>query len=172
MDLLYDHVLSIADPATGRVALTGAQAGEIIDSTSQCGRTYLAAMCNAGKLVRISEIKSGTPTLYRLPAMCKGDVLTYYEEANKKKAAAAEMEITANPVSAQIQEFNKRRSDVLLTAGEESEVAASVDGYSVTLGKSDSSGDELCDRLFGISRTISHKHTYSITLNIVETGCK
>lgn len=84
LGLLYRELLAKADPKTGRVYVSGDMAKDILGLGSRStGRIYLTALCQTGKLVQIGEIKCGAATLYRIPALCKGDTLTYYEEAAK-----------------------------------------------------------------------------------------
>lgn len=80
---IYEVMLSMADPNTGRVAVSGAQVGKLIGISAGSARLYVNELVKEGTLVQISETKSGIPTLYRIPSLCKGDVLTHYEIENK-----------------------------------------------------------------------------------------
>ena len=77
---LYEHLISIADPVSGKVAISGPQAGEAIGCGAPAARLFLGKLVKDGKLVQISDTKTGTPTLYRIPAFSKGDVRTTYME--------------------------------------------------------------------------------------------
>ena len=80
---IYEYMLERADPKTGRVAIAGSAIGKELGMSAGSARRYLKEMCNKGKLVQLSVMKKGTATLYRLPAMCKGDVVTHYEADQK-----------------------------------------------------------------------------------------
>lgn len=80
---IYEVMLSMADPNTGRVAVSGAQVGKLIGIAAGSARLYINELVKEGTLVQISETKTGNPTLYRIPALCKGDVLTHYEIEKK-----------------------------------------------------------------------------------------
>lgn len=149
--VLYDHLLSIADPVTGRVAITGREAGKIIGATSQSGRTYLEGLCREGKLVRISEVKSGVPTLFRIPSMCLGDTLTYYEDTVKKTEAP-------------------KRPALALQIALPPEPAPIAYGFKTELYRGEISGTEACDRFRAIANTFSKSYNYSVKLEICEVG--
>lgn len=94
---LYEHLISIADPVSGKVAISGPQAGEAIGCGAPAARLFLGKLVKDGKLVQISDTKTGTPTLYRIPAFSKGDVRTTYMEP-KQIVEPEPMKMTLPPV--------------------------------------------------------------------------
>lgn len=150
---LYDHLLTLADPNTGRVAITGEMVSKEFGVTGSCGRSYIAELCGRGKLVRISEIKKGTPTLYRIPALCKGDVMTYYEETQKRLAK---------------EKTSKDSLSGLEMSPGKIEPIPKVPIYAVGLYKERMTGKELGNRLFSISQTLGDDLRYNVELRIAE----
>ena len=126
---IYEVMLSMADPNTGRVAVSGAQVGKLIGIAAGSARLYINELVKEGTLVQISETKTGNPTLYRIPALCRGDVLTHYEiekktlppyEPNRAQEMLHEEEIksvdTRKPIASNeelAEEFPLRDEDVL-----------------------------------------------------------
>lgn len=80
VNALYDALVSMADPETGKVAMSGPQAGALIECGATAARSYLGQLVMDGRIIQISTPKTGTPTVYRIPAMTRGDVLTTYEQ--------------------------------------------------------------------------------------------
>ena len=80
IDMVYDYMLERADPKTGRIAVSAPMLAKHISTEPRTARVYVAALVHSGKLVQISETKRGTTTLYRIPALCSGDVLTHVEK--------------------------------------------------------------------------------------------
>lgn len=94
-DQLYEHMLALADPVSGKVAISGPQAGQVLGCGAAAARTYLAQLVMEGRLVQVSETKTGKPTLYRMPAFTKGDVRTTHVEP---KQFVEPMKMTLPPV--------------------------------------------------------------------------
>ena len=80
VNALYDALVSMADPETGKVAMSGPQAGALIECGATAARSYLGQLVMDGRIIQISTPKTGTPTVYRIPAMTRGDVRTTYEQ--------------------------------------------------------------------------------------------
>lgn len=96
VNALYDALVSMADPETGKVAMSGPQAGALIECGATAARSYLGQLVMDGRIIQISTPKTGTPTVYRIPAMTRGDVritwekppgLVRREELEEQKAA-------------------------------------------------------------------------------------
>lgn len=110
---ILDYLISIADPKTGRVAVSGAGLANELGIGSQTARTYLAGMVKDGTLVQISEVKRGNLTLYRIPAMVRGDVVTHYEtpiitQEEVDKLSAPATEVPDEKVDAEALEMQKK----------------------------------------------------------------
>lgn len=84
VNALYDALVSMADPETGKVAMSGPQAGALIECGATAARSYLGQLVMDGRIIQISTPKTGTPTVYRIPAMTRGDVRTTYQDKLKE----------------------------------------------------------------------------------------
>ena len=83
VNALYDALVSMADPETGKVAMSGPQAGALIECGATAARSYLGQLVMDGRIIQISTPKTGTPTVYRIPAMTRGDVRTTFQDRLK-----------------------------------------------------------------------------------------
>lgn len=84
VNALYDALVSMADPETGKVAMSGTQAGALIECGATAARSYLGQLVMDGRIIQISTPKTGTPTVYRIPAMTRGDVRTTYQDSPRE----------------------------------------------------------------------------------------
>ena len=91
VNALYDALVSMADPETGKVAMSGPQAGALIECGATAARSYLGQLVMDGRIIQISTPKTGTPTVYRIPAMTRGDVRTTYQDRLKEPPEKPEL---------------------------------------------------------------------------------
>lgn len=85
VNALYDALVSMADPETGKVAMSGTQAGTLIECGATAARSYLGQLVMDGRIIQISTPKTGTPTVYRIPAMTRGDIRTTFTDILREK---------------------------------------------------------------------------------------
>jgi hypothetical protein len=164
METVYQYLLSIADPMTGRVATTGEMVGDVVGITGAAGRVYLQALCREGKIVRISDVRQGQQTLYRIPALCKGDVLTYYEETHQEEPGKVVLDYEEKDAETTIEIQNKspKIEDLPIS------LPGVLDEYYIRLFKDNVNGEELTDRLTDIAGALRRDKAYKVSLMIEE----
>lgn len=111
---ILDYLISIADPKSGRVAIAATNVAHEVGSAPATVRTVLAGMVHDGVLAQISDVKRGNPTVYRVLAMTRGDVITHYEtpiitqEEVDKLSAAPSVEVVEETADAESVEVQKK----------------------------------------------------------------